>query len=214
MLAKTPDARYVSRSQFINPQPRFTPMRRSLLFRTAALIVSCASVAVGSALAATAAKGPAAKLSFNNHVQPILAENCYACHGIDPGSRKAELRLDRFEFAIAKRKDGPPAIVPGKPDESPLIERLETRDEKKIMPPPESHKTLKPEQIATLRRWIAEGAEYEAHWSFIAPQRPAVPAASAAKSPWKTNPVDRFIFARMERDGWSLGSSRPSPRSL
>ncbi len=189
-------------------------MRRFLPFRTAALIVSCPLLAVGPVLvAATPAKASAAKLSFNNHIQPILAENCYACHGIDPGSRKAELRLDRFEFAIAKRKDGPPAIVPGKPDESPLIERLETRDEKKIMPPPESHKTLKPEQIATLRRWIAEGAEYEAHWSFIAPQRPAVPAASAAKGPWKANPVDRFIFARMERDGLSP-SAEADRRSL
>jgi mono/diheme cytochrome c family protein len=177
------------------------------------LIFPCATALVLAAAPIRAATPAPAKLSFNNHVQPILAENCYACHGIDPGSRKAELRLDRFEFAIAKRKDGPPAIVPGKPDESPLIERLETRDEKKIMPPPESHKTLKPEQIATLRRWIAEGAEYEAHWSFIAPQRPAVPAASAAKSPWKANPVDRFIFARMERDGLTP-SAEADRRSL
>ncbi|MBM3855976.1 MAG: hypothetical protein FJ399_22950, partial [Verrucomicrobia bacterium] len=120
------------------------------------------------------------KLSFNEQIQPILADNCYACHGTDAGSRKAGLRLDRFEQATAKRKDGGPAIVPGRPEESPLVQRIESRDEKKIMPPPEAHKTLKPEQIALLRRWVAEGAEYEEHWAFLAPKRPAVPLTGGA----------------------------------
>ena len=84
----------------------------------------------------TLAVAAPATLTFNEHIQPILAENCYACHGVDSGSRKAELRLDRAEFATAKRKDGGPAIVPGKPDESPLIQRIESKDEKKVMPPP------------------------------------------------------------------------------
>ncbi len=134
-----------------------------------------------------------AKLSFNDHIQPILAENCYACHGIDAGSRKAELRLDRFESATAKRKEGEPAIVPGKPNASPLIQRIESKDEKKIMPPPEAHKTLKAGQIATLRQWIAEGAEYQEHWAFIAPKRPAVPAAG--------HPVDAFVRAKLSASG-------------
>ena len=121
---------------------------------------------------ATATPAPAAKLSFNEHVQPILAENCYACHGADPGSRKADLRLDRAEHAFRARKDGDPAIVSGKPEESPLVRRIESKDGKKVMPPPEAHKTLSPEQIALLRRWIAEGAEYQEHWAFIPPTRP------------------------------------------
>jgi hypothetical protein len=137
------------------------------------------AVVAGPGATPTAPRAASAKkLSFNEHIQPILAENCYACHGTDPGSRKAELRLDRLEHATAKRKDGGPAIVPGRPDDSPLVQRIEATDEKKIMPPPESHKSLKPAQVATLRRWIAEGAEYEEHWSFIAPRRPAVPVRS------------------------------------
>lgn len=142
--------------------------------------------------ASRAAASPA-KLSFNDHIQPILADNCFACHGLDSGSRKAELRLDRFEHATAKRKDGGPAIVPGKPDQSPLIQRIESKDEKKIMPPPEAHKTLKPAQIAALRRWIAEGAEYQEHWAFIAPVRPAVPAPG--------NPIDAFVRAKLSSAG-------------
>ena len=122
-----------------------------------------------------AAAGPA-ELSFNEHIQPILADSCLACHGLDAGSRKAGLRLDRFEHATAQRPDGPPAIVPGRPDDSPLIQRIESPDPRKAMPPPEAHKTVSAEQRSLLRRWIAEGARYEEHWAFIAPRRPAVPA--------------------------------------
>ena len=156
--------------------------------------------------AAPAAAGK--KISFNEHVQPILAENCYACHGTDPGSRKADLRLDRAEHAFRKRKEGEPAIVPGKPDESPLVLRIESKDEKKVMPPPEAHKTLKPEQIALLRQWVAEGAEYQEHWAFIAPQRPAVPGVSTALQSWTKTPIDRFIAARLARE-----KLEPSPEA-
>jgi mono/diheme cytochrome c family protein len=142
----------------------------------------------------------AKKLSFNEHVQPILAENCYACHGADPGSRKADLRLDRAEHAFRKRKEGEPAIVPGKADESPLVQRIEAKDGKKVMPPPEAHKTLQPEQIALLRQWVAEGAEYQEHWSFIAPRRPAVPAVAADMTSSRRNPIDDFILARLARE--------------
>lgn len=170
-------------------------MRRFLFSSATALVLTAAC-----GQAATTAAG-AAELSFNTHVQPILAENCYACHGIDGSSRKAELRLDRREFATAKRKDGDPAIIPGKPEESPLVERIESKDEKKIMPPPEGHKTLKPEDIATLRRWIAEGAAYEEHWSFIPPRRPAVPAVAQAQAKAVRNPIDAFVVARLAKDG-------------
>ena len=168
------------------------------------LVGFCSVAALLAQLRPVPAAKPASaptSLSFNEHIQPILADNCYSCHGLDAGSRKAELRLDRFEHATAKRKDGPPAVIPGKPDESPLIQRIETKDEKKIMPPPEAHKTLSPAQIATLRRWVAEGAHYEEHWAFITPSRPAVPAVSAAARSWVRTPVDAFIAARLEREG-------------
>src|SRR5215217_6542343 len=131
------------------------------------LLSSCALVALPSFVAAktkvTAKADRAAQppsLSFNRDVQPILAENCYACHGADPGSRKAGLRLDRAEHAFKPLEKGGPAIVPFKAEESPLVQRIESKDEKKRMPPPEAHKTLESEQVARLRQWIAEGAEY------------------------------------------------------
>jgi hypothetical protein len=143
----------------------------------------------------------ATKLSFNEHILPILSENCYACHGPDPGSRKGELRLDRPEFAFAPRKEGGKVIIAGDPDHSPLVRRIESDKEKEIMPPPEAHKTLGPEQKALLRRWVAEGAEYQEHWAFIAPQRPPVPAPAAGKRTGDRHAVDQFVLASLEREG-------------
>ena len=151
----------------------------------------------------TPRQAPAAapqKLAFNQDIEPILAENCYGCHGPDPGSRKASLRLDRAEFAFAPRgKDGP-AIVAGQPDASPLVRRVESRIAKEVMPPAEAHKTLRPDEIARLRRWVAEGARYEEHWAFIAPVAHPAPALSAALGKWVRNPVDAYIAARLERE--------------
>ena len=165
------------------------PMRRPLLLcATASLLV----------VASTRAAAPA-KIQFNDQIQPLLAENCYACHGADPGSRKAGLSLDRAEHAFKPLEKTGPAIVRGKPDESPLIKRIESKDEKEVMPPPESHKSLKPAEIALLRQWITEGAEYQEHWAFIPPTRPAVPKTESQKSKIQ-NPIDAFIFARLAKE--------------
>ncbi len=169
--------------------------------------VTAAPAEITEPLAAAVSRLAPAKLSFNEHIQPILSDNCYACHGLDKNSRKAELRLDRAEFAFAKRKDGGPAIIPGKPDESPLVRRIESKDEKKIMPPPESHKTLTADQVASLRRWIAEGAEYQEHWAFLTPVRAALPI-TAGPAEWSRHPIDRFVLARMQREGLA-----PSPEA-
>ncbi len=135
------------------------------------------------------------RVTFNEHVQPVLAENCYQCHGPDPGSRKADLRLDRSEYAYAPGKDRGPAIVPGQPDKSPLVERIESQDEEERMPPLEAHKTLKPAEIALLRQWVADGAEYQEHWAFIAPVRPKVPAGPAIAG--ARSALDAFIRQRL-----------------
>ena len=115
--------------------------------------------------------GETKKISFNDTIQPILSENCYACHGPDPGGRKAGLRLDRGDFAFAPHQDShekfEPAIVPGNPDKSPLVRKIEAKNPKDRMPPPEAHKTLKPEEIALLREWVKQGAQYEELWSFL-----------------------------------------------
>jgi mono/diheme cytochrome c family protein len=159
-----------------------------------------------SPVVAQPVKGP--KLSFNEHIQPILSDNCYACHGSDAGSRKGELRLDRPEDAFAARKTGP-AIVKGNPARSPLIQRLHSKDPAEIMPPPETHKTLSPDQIAMLEQWVREGAEYEEHWAFVAPRRPAEPAN--ARLGWARNAIDRFVLARLEKE--ALAPSAEAERS-
>jgi mono/diheme cytochrome c family protein len=158
-----------------------------------------AAVAAFAPLSAPAASAP--PVSYNDQIQPILAENCFLCHGPDSSTRKAKLRLDRAEFATKPRGDGDlePAIVPGNPARSPLIERLKSKDPEEVMPPPESHKTVRPEEIALLERWIAEGARYEEHWSFLPLRTAAAVPSSAAK--WGRNPIDAFIAQRLEREG-------------
>lgn len=150
-------------------------------------------------LLAGCAREPESKISFSDQVQPILSDNCYGCHGPSSSSRKAGLRLDRAEAAYAPHEKFGPAIVPGEPDKSPLIQRIEAADKKQRMPPPEAHKTLKPEQIALLRQWVEEGAHYEPHWSFIAPVRPAMPKNAAADN-WARNDIDRLVFERLAKD--------------
>lgn len=179
----------------------------SLITASSLLLLAQAS---GSRAASPAAKTVAAtKVSFNEHIQPILSEYCYHCHGPDKNTRKADLRLDVAADAFAPRKNGP-ALVKGQPEKSAVLTRLFSQDPEVVMPPPEAHKTLKPEEIALLRQWISEGAVYEDHWAFIAPQRPAVPSLSQAQlnqAQLKTvNPIDAFIIARLEKENLT-----PSP---
>ena len=151
------------------------------------------------------AAGPAAAMalpdtiSFNEHIRPIFVNNCFRCHGSDPGSRKAELRLDRPEFAFLPRANGDPVIVKGKPERSALVRRITSTDPDTVMPPPETHKTLDPRDKALLERWIKEGAEYQPHWAFIKPERPPLPEVGQANG--VSNPIDRFILARLEKEG-------------
>jgi hypothetical protein len=137
---------------------------------------------------------PVRRLQYNRDIRPILAENCFACHGPDSAARKADLRLDRREEAIAGG-----AIVPGKPEQSELIHRIYAADGEGLMPPVNSKKRLTEEQKALLKRWIAEGAEYQPHWSLIPPQRPPLPVVQDKS--WPKNPIDYFILAELEKHG-------------
>lgn len=137
-----------------------------------------------------------AKLQYNRDIRPILAENCFACHGPDSAARKANLRIDRPGDAYAVR-DGRIPIAKGKPDNSEVFKRLIGKGP--IMPPVSTHKKLTPVQIATVKRWIAEGAEYQPHWSYIAPKRPALPTVKNTK--WVRNTIDTFILAKIEAAG-------------
>jgi mono/diheme cytochrome c family protein len=140
----------------------------------------------------------AGAIHYNRDIRPILSENCFTCHGPDSAARKASLRLDRFDDAVAARK-GDPAIVPGKPEKSGMIARILTTDPDDVMPPPKSHKKITSDQIDLLKRWVAGGAQYELHWSFLPPEKPALPQVKSSK--WIRNPIDRFVLARLEREG-------------
>src|SRR2546423_649030 len=107
------------------------------------------------AVRATESAAPKTGVRFNRDIKPILAENCYACHGADSAARKAKLRLDREEGFFDKREDGP-TVVKGKPDESPLYRRITSKDPDEVMPPPKANHQLKPEQKETIRKWIAQ----------------------------------------------------------
>jgi len=140
-------------------------------------------------------------INFNRDIRPILAENCFYCHGQDGNKRAAELRLDLREPAIAKG-----AISPGKPEESELVERIRTDDKSLLMPPPKSNRRLSGDQKALLERWIKDGANYESHWAFVTPKRPASPAVKVAV--WARNDIDRFILSRLDKAGLA-----PSPEA-
>lgn len=149
-------------------------------------------------------------IQFNRDIRPILSDNCLHCHGFDPSTRKADLRLDTFEQATAERK-GTFAIKPGDLKASELWRRVNSRDPKVMMPPPESGKILKPEQATVLGKWIEQGAKYQKHWAFEPPVLPEVPAVSEAG--WARNPVDRFIQATLEKKKLKH-SDEASPETL
>ena len=141
---------------------------------------------------------------FGRDVLPILSANCFACHGPDETNRKARLRLDVEAEAKAARRSGAP-IAPGQPEKSLIIKRLTSADPDVVMPPPSAHKQVSPEQIETLRRWIAEGAKWGRHWSFEPPIKPAVASGR--------HPVDSLVSAALAKRGIEL---RPSaaPQTL
>jgi hypothetical protein len=146
----------------------------------------------------SAAEPDAAKIEFNRDIRPILSDKCFVCHGPDSAKRKAGLRLDHREAAVARRDDDQ-AIVPGDSAQSEVIRRVTSTDADIQMPPPGSNLKLSAAEIQLLKRWIDNGAEFQPHWSFIAPRRTTPPAtrqSAAARSP-----IDSFIRSRLDREG-------------
>ncbi|MBI3208022.1 MAG: DUF1553 domain-containing protein [Candidatus Solibacter usitatus] len=131
-------------------------------------------------------------IDFNRQVRPILSDNCFACHGPDAKNRMAELRLDEKDSAAR-------VIVAGKRNESKLFQRLNHANPALRMPPKALGRTLTPEQIETVGRWIDQGAEWKMHWSYEPPRRPPVP--NVAGSRWPRNPIDNFVLARLQKEG-------------
>ncbi len=140
----------------------------------------------------------AAEIDFDRDVRPILSDHCFQCHGPDAAQRKADLRLDTEAGALADL-GGHRAIVPGDPKTSELVRRITAADPDERMPPADSARQLSAAQISTLERWIAAGAKWQSHWSFIPPARPNAPAVKEIH--WPRNEVDAFILARLEAEG-------------
>ena len=151
----------------------------------------------------------ARRLDFNQDVQPILASRCFSCHGPDPEMRKAGLRLDLAEWATKKREGRRDAIVPGHPEKSELVKRIESRDPQYLMPQTAlgEAKSMGAYEIAVLREWIKQGAVYRPHWAFEVPTRPAMPH-DIGSDLWVKNPIDSFILAKLKKEGLE-----PSPEA-
>ncbi|HBC59716.1 MAG TPA: hypothetical protein DC058_00675 [Planctomycetaceae bacterium] len=146
-------------------------------------------------------------VDFNRDVRPILANHCWSCHGRDEASRKAGLRLDTREAALAAGDSGQPALVPGQPAASALLQRIHATDSDEIMPPPEFSKPLSDRQKSVLQNWIRQGAHYADHWAFIPPQRPPLPAVRPSN--WPVSDVDLFVLHRLQQEG--LQPAAPAP---
>jgi hypothetical protein len=157
------------------------------------------------ALVVTSAAG-AEPVSYAYQVRPILSDKCFACHGPDAAKRESGLRLDTAEGATAPLKESPgSAIVPSDPATSVAWQRILSDDPEQVMPPPKSHLTLSDGERTLIRRWIEEGAKYEPHWAFQ-PLPESVTVPQPADSEWPRETMDRFILARLEKEGL-----KPSP---
>ncbi|MFT7035075.1 MAG: hypothetical protein ACJA2S_003597 [Cyclobacteriaceae bacterium] len=138
------------------------------------------------------------QVDFNFHVKPILVQNCYLCHGPDPSSRKADLRLDTYEGAIALRDNDKFAIVPGSPGSSELVHRISSEDPDFVMPPPETNLKLTEYEIEVLRKWVDQGAEWKPHWAFILPDKTEPESTDSELS---VNQIDDFVLNKVLENG-------------
>ena len=155
-------------------------------------------------------------VQFNRDIRPILSDKCYRCHGPDSGTRRAGLRLDDAEAVLKDAVRTAPAdgslkvIAPGDPDHSAVLRRITASDPGRRMPYGEE--PLAPREVALIRRWIEQGAQYEPHWAFSAPVRPEPPAVRNAA--WLRNPIDAFILDRLEREGLQPSPAADRPTLL
>jgi len=150
-------------------------------------------------LAVSSLLGAGGRIEFNRDVRPIFSDKCYTCHGPDAAAKHVPFRLDSEAAATAELSGGKHAIVAGNPDSSEIIRRITAAKPALRMPPVSSGLKLSDAEIDTLRQWIAQGAEWQKHWSLIPPVRPALP--DVKNTAWPRNPIDRFILQRLEREG-------------
>jgi mono/diheme cytochrome c family protein len=186
----------------------FSPLSRSLPHIVALIFFAGVGGKTTAVEAAPRVAAPSAgtKVDFDREIRPLFSDRCFHCHGPDAESRKGGFRLDQQKSALGLSDSGEHPIVPGKPEASELIRRITADDVSERMPPKDSGKTLSKDEIELLRRWIAEGAQWQKHWAFVRPARPAEPSV---KDPhWARGPIDRFVLARLEAEGL-----KPSPEA-
>jgi len=175
---------------------RPVPGRRPRRSACAPPAAACRAILAACVVAAPAAAADLPPPDFNRDIRPILAENCFYCHGQDAAKREADLRLDDRDAAVAAG-----AIVPGDTGASTLLERIHSTDADVIMPPPTSNRRLSAEQRQTLARWIASGANYAPHWAFVPPVRPRPPDVRQAGAMPVRNDIDRFVLSQLDAVG-------------
>ena len=153
-------------------------------------------------------------VDFNLHIRPILSDRCFKCHGPDANQRKANLRLDIRENALAALKDNPTAhvIMPGKASQSEMYRRISSSDTSQRMPPVNSNLTLNKQEVELIKKWIDQGAVYKKHWSFIPPQEPALP--SIVNRDWPRNEIDGFVLTKLEHAGLQPNQESDKERLL
>lgn len=154
------------------------------------------------------------QISYNFHIRPILSDNCYACHGPDANKREAGLRLDIEDeaFKVLAESPGKYGLVPGKPHESQVWQRINSSDEKELMPPPASNLSLSVHQKNLIQAWIKQGAIYEKHWAFVSPVKKEIPKVE--NTDWPKNPIDFFVLKKQEELGIKPNSEANRERLL
>src|SRR5215207_226339 len=160
------------------------------MLRTAFLLLMLGAIALGR------------DVDFGRDVLPILSDACFHCHGPDEKKREAKLRLDTKE-GLFRTLDDVTVVKPGSLKESELIARISSTDEDEVMPPKKGPRQLKPEDIATLKRWVEQGAPWGQHWAFEPMRKPVPPAPG--------NPIDGFIKAELKKRGVA-GLSPPADK--
>ncbi|WP_254507064.1 PSD1 and planctomycete cytochrome C domain-containing protein [Anatilimnocola floriformis] len=167
-------------------------------------------IALALLLTALVAARGQQKIDYNRQIKPILSDRCYRCHGPDAGERKGGFRLDQRDSAVGAAESGGKPIVPGKPEESELLKRIHETDAELVMPPPSLNKKLSADEKKLLRDWIAAGADFQQHWAFVTPKKPALPVVKDASA--VRNPIDLFLQAKREQLG--MTSTQFAPKDV
>ncbi len=187
-------------------EPVCIPLSNRPLLCSLFLLAAAVAVQPSSLCAATESNAEP-DVDFGQQIRPLLSDRCFHCHGPDEENLESGLRLDQQSSAHGEADSGERAIVPGDPEASELIRRLTTTDDDERMPPAESHKPrLLAEEIALVRRWIWQGGTYAKHWAFVPPRQAPLPQVQ--RSDWPRNEIDRFVMARLEKEGLE-----PSPEA-